>query len=107
MYNQFILLLRIILGFGGGGTSYNLPGYLAGGELEIISVSACSVVSVLFLHRTGQSVTLSFMQIGGGGRSAVQIVDGTDVVTAGGGGGGADCRVDRFCGGGGMSKCIR
>jgi hypothetical protein len=49
---------------------------------------------------------LSLMLIGGGGRSAVQIADGTDAVTAGGGGGGADCRLDRFCGGGGMSKWI-
>jgi hypothetical protein len=31
----------------------------------------------------------------------VQIVNGTDVVTAGGGGGGADCGVDSDCTGGG------
>ena len=37
----------------------------------------------------------------GGGRSAVQLVQGTDVITAGGGGGGADCLRTRGCGGGG------
>lgn len=41
------------------------------------------------------------MTVGGGGRSAVQLVQGTDVVTAGGGGGGADCLKTRGCGGGG------
>ena len=40
----------------------------------------------------------------GGGRSAVQIFNGTDVVTAGGGGGGADCKPDQFCGGGGTDS---
>ena len=39
--------------------------------------------------------------LGGGGRSAVQLVQGTDVITAGGGGGGADCLRTRGCGGGG------
>jgi hypothetical protein len=32
-------LLRI-LGFGGGGTGYFLPGYLSGGELELIPLFA-------------------------------------------------------------------
>lgn len=41
------------------------------------------------------------MMPGGGGRSALQLVQGSDVVTAGGGGGGADCRPDTECGGGG------
>lgn len=41
------------------------------------------------------------MMSGGGGRSALQLVQGSDVVTAGGGGGGADCRPDTECGGGG------
>ena len=38
---------------------------------------------------------------GGGGRSAVQLVLGTDAVTAGGGGGGSDCLKVTGCGGGG------
>ena len=45
---------------------------------------------------------------GGGGRSSIQLTDGTDAVTAGGGGGGAYC-VDG-CGGGGKKhffNCIR
>lgn len=41
------------------------------------------------------------LYLGGGGRSAVQIVSGRDSVTAGGGGGGADCLKTRGCGGGG------
>lgn len=60
----------------------------------------------LIMQRAVQLVMLSLTLIGGGGRSAVQIVDGTDVVTAGGGGGGADCRVDKFCGGGGKTKLM-
>ena len=43
------------------------------------------------------------LTVGGGGRSAVQLVQGTDVVTAGGGGGGADCLRTRGCGGGGKT----
>lgn len=39
--------------------------------------------------------------IGGGGRSAIQLVNGTDYVTAAGGGGGADCDHLSKCGGGG------
>ena len=39
---------------------------------------------------------------GGGGRSAVQLVLGTDAVTAGGGGGGSDCPKNKGCGGGGL-----
>ena len=46
-------------------------------------------------------IDLNLMTVGGGGRSAVQLVQGTDVVTAGGGGGGADCLKTRGCGGGG------
>ena len=46
------------------------------------------------------------MCLGGGGRSAVQLVDGTDVLTAGGGGGGGDCRLGYFCGGGGKCKLL-
>lgn len=42
------------------------------------------------------------MRLGGGGRSAIQLVNGTDAVTAGGGGGGADCEEFLFCGGGGI-----
>ena len=38
---------------------------------------------------------------GGGGRSAIQLVNGTDYVTAAGGGGGADCDKLSKCGGGG------
>ena len=37
----------------------------------------------------------------GGGRSAVQLVNERDFVTAGGGGGGADCLKTRGCDGGG------
>ena len=43
----------------------------------------------------------AYIMLGGGGRSALQLVQGADVVTAGGGGGGADCRPDIECGGGG------
>lgn len=43
---------------------------------------------------------------GGGGRSCIQIVNGTDVVTAGGGGGGADCLSTDSCGGGGVCVCV-
>ena len=42
--------------------------------------------------------------LGGGGRSSIQLIDGTDAVTAGGGGGGAYC-VDG-CGGGGKKEKI-
>jgi hypothetical protein len=52
-------------------------------------------------------INLSLLTIGGGGRSAVQLVQGTDVVTAGGGGGGADCLKTRGCGGGGKKFSIR
>lgn len=38
---------------------------------------------------------------GGGGRSAIQLVNGTDHITAAGGGGGADCDLAFECGGGG------
>lgn len=34
----------------------------------------------------------------------MQLINGTDSVTAGGGGGGADCLGDRWCGGGGTTK---
>jgi hypothetical protein len=45
--------------------------------------------------------------VGGGGRSAIQLVNGTDAVTAAGGGGGADCPAEYFCGGGGeWDYCI-
>ena len=44
---------------------------------------------------------LVFENIGGGGRSAVQISKGTDIVVAGGGGGGGNCIPEDTCGGGG------
>ena len=45
--------------------------------------------------------------VGGGGRSAVQLVKGTDVITAAGGGGAADCFNTTDCGGGGTKGvCI-
>ena len=34
----------------------------------------------------------------------MQLINGTDAVTAGGGGGGADCLGDRYCGGGGTTE---
>ena len=52
-------------------------------------------------------INLEGNHVGGGGRSAIQIVNGTDVVTAGGGGGGADCQVQHFCGGGGKLSTNR
>lgn len=52
-------------------------------------------------------INLERNHVGGGGRSAIQIVNGTDVVTAGGGGGGADCQVQHFCGGGGKLNTNR
>lgn len=47
------------------------------------------------------TVDVISLSVGGGGRSAVQLVLGRDTVTAGGGGGGADCLKSRGCGGGG------
>ena len=41
--------------------------------------------------------------LGGGGRSAVQVVSGVDALTAGGGGGGSDCLKTVACGGGGTA----
>lgn len=46
-------------------------------------------------------LTIFFITLGGGGRSAVQVVAGVDALTAGGGGGGADCLKSVQCGGGG------
>ena len=43
----------------------------------------------------------SSLQLGGGGRSAIQRTLGVDAITAGGGGGGADCLKKTGCGGGG------
>lgn len=42
--------------------------------------------------------------VGGGGRSAVQLAKGTDVITAAGGGGAADCFNTTDCGGGGTGR---
>jgi hypothetical protein len=42
--------------------------------------------------------------VGGGGRSAVQVVKGTDAITAAGGGGAADCFNTSYCGGGGTVR---
>jgi hypothetical protein len=42
--------------------------------------------------------------VGGGGRSAVQLAKGTDVITAAGGGGAADCFNTTDCGGGGTVR---
>lgn len=43
------------------------------------------------------------LSTGGGGRSAIQLVNGSDAVTAAGGGGAADCSPTKYCGGGGES----
>ena len=58
------------------------------------------------MKRISTVINLAKNHVGGGGRSAIQIVNGTDVVTAGGGGGGADCKVEHFCGGGGKHQSI-
>jgi hypothetical protein len=47
---------------------------------------------------------VQFVSGNGGGRSAVQITNGVDAVTAGGGGGGSECHISnpaQDCGGGG------
>ena len=44
-----------------------------------------------------------YLELGGGGRSAIQRTLGVDAITAGGGGGGADCLKKTGCGGGGQS----
>jgi hypothetical protein len=46
-------------------------------------------------------LTCCTSSLGGGGRSAVQLVNGTDAVDAAGGGGGGDCDITVDCGGGG------
>lgn len=46
-------------------------------------------------------LTYRTFSLGGGGRSAVQLVNGTDAVDAAGGGGGGDCDITVDCGGGG------
>jgi hypothetical protein len=46
-------------------------------------------------------LTRCTFSLGGGGRSAVQLVNGTDAVDAAGGGGGGDCDIKVDCGGGG------
>jgi hypothetical protein len=60
------------------------------------------------MKKTAQlSMDLSIsMLVGGGGRSAIQKVLGTDAVTAGGGGGGSGCPVHIGCGGGGKKSKI-
>lgn len=49
-------------------------------------------------------LTVFLINLGGGGRSAIQIVSGVDAVTAGGGGGGSGCQKAAFCGGGGSAR---
>ena len=44
--------------------------------------------------------------LGGGGRSAIQMALGIDIVTAGGGGSGAYCLKKKGCGGGGKSEFV-
>lgn len=50
------------------------------------------------------NLTVFLINLGGGGRSAIQIVSGVDAVTAGGGGGGSDCQRTASCGGGGSAR---
>ena len=50
-----------------------------------------------------QALTCQNFVLGGGGRSAIQLVRGVDAVDAGGGGGGGDCAVEIDCGGGGRA----
>lgn len=59
--------------------------------------------SLEFLVKIHQLHMLTYctFSLGGGGRSAVQLVNGTDAVDAGGGGGGGDCDIAVDCGGGG------
>ena len=49
------------------------------------------------------NITASALPIGGGGRSAVQLLSGEDIASAGGGGGGSNCLQSAGCGGGGKS----
>lgn len=50
------------------------------------------------------NLTVFLINLGGGGRSAIQIVSGVDAVTAGGGGGGSGCQKAASCGGGGSAR---
>ena len=54
--------------------------------------------------RHGYKSKVFLINLGGGGRSAIQIVSGVDAVTAGGGGGGSDCQKTALCGGGGIAR---
>lgn len=56
------------------------------------------------IHQISMLTCCTF-SVGGGGRSAVQLVNGTDVVDAAGGGGGGDCDIAIDCGGGGEPIC--
>jgi hypothetical protein len=60
-----------------------------------------SVLFTSFHHFDKMLINEIIIFTGGGGRSAIQLVNGTDHVTAAGGGGGADCDLAFECGGGG------
>ena len=51
-------------------------------------------VITIFLTGLGRSDTSGVSPGGGGGRTAIQLINGVDAVVAGGGGGGAACYKD-------------
>lgn len=67
----------------------------------LAEVGLLQCLKFLVKIRQFHMLTCCTFSLGGGGRSAVQLVNGTDAVDAGGGGGGGDCDITLDCGGGG------
>ena len=65
------------------------------GSLDYRNELNCAIYDAYYLNITG-----------GGGRTAIQLINGTDLVTAGGGGGGSNCEISESCGGGGDKAFI-
>lgn len=67
----------------------------------LVEVRLLQILEFLVKMHQFHVLTWYSFSLGGGGRSAVQLVNGTDAVDAAGGGGGGDCDITVDCGGGG------